>query len=131
MVLSDNRIIRSSDHPLDTPAPFNLAHVSPTPAGALPPGFSVFLLLMQTVTRGPFTFRTRAQLDVIRAEFVTRTPDYGQALTSASINGQSYQFGTATYTYEEFAAYLQDAYLQLGVTDYGTPGGRTSTAVLR
>lgn len=82
--------------------------------------------MSQTVQRGPLAFRTRAQLDVIRVEFTTRTPDYGQALTGASINGQSYQFGAATYTAEEFAAILQDAYCQLGVTQYGTPAGTTA-----
>lgn len=82
------------------------------------------------VTRGPLAFRTRAQLDVLRVDFTSRTPDYGQALTGSSINGQSYQFGTATYSTEEFASILQDAYLQLGVTTYGVPAGTTARGIL-
>ncbi len=86
--------------------------------------------MSQYVQNGPLGGRTKAQLDVIRVEFTSRTPAYGQALTGASINGQSYQFGTATYTEAEFWDILKDAYCQVGCTQYGYPGGRTARGAL-
>lgn len=86
--------------------------------------------MLQTVTSGPLRFRTKADLDQLRLAFVAKTPAYGLTLTGSSINGQSYQFGQSTYTEEEFGDHLAAAYQQLGITQYGEPSGRTTTARL-
>ena len=48
----------------------------------------------------------------------------------ASINGQSYQFSSAgrEMTLPEWADELAAAYLQLGITDYGTPSPNSALA---
>ncbi len=79
-----------------------------------------------TVPFGPFRFRTKDDLDIIRAAFVAKTPASGMTLVGSSINGQSFQWalgGTATYTDEEMGDHLAAAYNSLGVYDYGTATG--------
>lgn len=87
----------------------------------------------QVVTAGPFRFCTKAKLDQIRLTFVESAPTGEAQLTGASINGQSFQFTAPdqqTYTREEFADHLAAAYCQLGITQYGSPSPRTSSARL-
>lgn len=85
--------------------------------------------MAQTVTRGPFTFMVKSQLDVIRTAYAAQAPAYSRDLAGASVNGQSFTFfhDGVEYQREEFAALLQDAYCQLGETKYGRPpGNRTA-----
>lgn len=88
--------------------------------------------MLQTVQSGPLRFRTKPQLDQLRLAFTEKTPAYGLTLTGSAINGQSYQFalGGTQYTEEEFGDILAAAYNQLGITQYGYPSPRTSTARL-
>lgn len=87
----------------------------------------------QVVTSGPFRFCTLSKLNQIRLSFVESVPTGEAALSGASINGQSFQFtapNAQTYTREEFGDHLAAAYLQLGITDYGVPSPRTTSAQL-
>lgn len=86
--------------------------------------------MAQTVTAGPFTFMSRAQLDVIRIAFAGDSPEYTRGLAGASVNGQSFTFthSGVEYQREEFAGLLQDAYVQLGETKYGCPPGNRTAA---
>ena len=86
--------------------------------------------MSQTVTSGPFTFYPRSRLDEIRVAFVATTPDYTRGLAGASVNGESFTFfhDGVEYQREEFAALLQDAYIQLGETKYGYPHGNRTAA---
>ena len=89
--------------------------------------------MSQTVTRGPFTFIAKSQLDAIRETFAATPPAYSRDLAGASVNGESFTFthSGVEYQREEFAALLQDAYWQLGDTRYGCPpGNRTAASFL-
>lgn len=85
-----------------------------------------------TVVTGPFTFMTKAQLDLVRLKFAANAPEYSFGLAGANVNGQSFTFthSGVEYAREEFAALLQHAYWQLGVTEYGFPPGNRSVAHL-
>lgn len=80
-----------------------------------------------TVQSGPFTFSTKGELDAIRLDFKAKATSFNAGLSSASVNGQSFTFSYAGVEYrrEEFAMLLQDAYLQLGISDYGAPPSAT------
>jgi hypothetical protein len=86
--------------------------------------------MAQTVTRGPFCFMSRTQLDAIRVAFAADAPTYTRSLAGASVNGQSFTFSHdgVEYHREEFASLLQDAYCQIGVTTWGTPAGNRTAA---
>jgi hypothetical protein len=92
--------------------------------------FHTFTTMAQTVTRGPFTFMTKAQLDAIRVAFAADVPEYTRGLAGGNVNGQSFTFfhDGVEYQREEFAGLLQDAYVQLGDTRYGYPPGNRTAA---
>ena len=80
---------------------------------------------------GPFRFRTKAELYVVREAFITKTPASGMTLVGSSMNGQSFQWAlgsTGTYTDEELGDHLAAAYNSLGIYTYGTPSGNRSAA---
>lgn len=87
--------------------------------------------MAHTVTRGPFTFMVKSQLDTIRVAFAASTPAYTRDLAGASVNGESFTFfhDGVEYQREEFAALLQDAYCQIGETRYGYPPGNRTAAM--
>lgn len=86
--------------------------------------------MAEVVQFGPFRFRTKADLDVLRLAFIAKETSAGAQLVGSSINGQSFQWsiGGATYTDEEYGDQLAAAYCSLGVYDYGTPTGNRSVA---
>lgn len=88
--------------------------------------------MSQIVTSGPFTFMVKAQLDATRIKFAGTVPEYDRGLAGASMNGQSFTFTHSGVTYhrEEFASLLQDAYCQLGITEFGCPTGNRTVAYL-
>jgi hypothetical protein len=85
----------------------------------------------QVVQDGPFGGCTLAQLNQIRLDFTGKALGSNDGLIGASINGQSYQFTAPsgqTYTRAEYWDQIKWAYNQLGVTQYGTPGGNSSVS---
>ena len=75
------------------------------------------------VTFGLYRFFSKAQLDLERARYVSEVQKANTQLTSASINGQSFQFSVQgrELSLSEWGDELAAAYCSLGITDYGTP----------
>ena len=83
-----------------------------------------------TVQSGLYRFFTQAELNTERLRSKDEVKKSNSSLVGASINGQSYQFSSAgrEMTLSEWGDELAAAYLQLGVTDYGTPAPNSALA---
>jgi hypothetical protein len=83
-----------------------------------------------TVQSGLYRFFTQAELNTERLRYKDEVKKSNSSLVGASINGQSYQFSSAgrEMTLTEWGDELADAYLQLGVTDYGAPSPNSVSA---
>ena len=86
------------------------------------------------VQSGIYRFFTRPQLDQERLRYMAEVKKANTTITGASVNGQSFQFAVGAssreLSLEEWSDALAAAYLQLGVTDYGTPTPTRSRAAL-
>jgi hypothetical protein len=76
------------------------------------------------VTSGLYRFFSKAQLDVERLRYVAEVQKANTQLTSASVNGQSFQFSVQgrELSLSEWGDELAAAYCSIGITTYGTPG---------
>jgi hypothetical protein len=83
-----------------------------------------------TVQSGLYRFFTLGELNTERLRYKDEVKKSNSSLVGASINGQSYQFSSAgrEMTLPEWADELAAAYLQLGITDYGTPSPNSALA---
>ena len=83
-----------------------------------------------TVQSGLYRFFTQAELNTERLRYKDEVKKSNSSLVGASINGQSYQFSSAgrEMTLSEWGDELAAAYLQLGITDYGTPAPNSVSA---
>ena len=75
------------------------------------------------VQSGLYSFFTRAELDAEVIRYKSQVRAANTQLAGAGVNGQSFNFVVQgrEMSLPEWAAELQSAYAQLGVTDYGLP----------
>jgi hypothetical protein len=77
----------------------------------------------QTVQRGLYRFFTKPLLDAERIRYIQQVQASNTQLAASSVNGQSFTFQVSgrEIPLEQMADILADAYLQLGIMDYGVP----------